>query len=184
MKSPSSSSVAPSRVDIPITPLPPRRCARNALTAVRLMNPPWVMLMMHPSFRIKSSMAISPSSGTNWVSRGLAYLSRISRSSFLIMVKTRCSFAIGRSANNANELIQVRQGNQITFQRFRPLFRLAQFKPGAAKNDFASVLDVRLVSNFEWQQFWPAVIDRQHVHGEGRFHRGVLVEIVNYDFRI
>src|SRR5439155_20852188 len=85
---------------------------------------------------------------------------------------------------NANELIQVRQGNQITFQRFRPLFRLAQFKTGAAKNDFASVFDIRLVSNFEWQQFWPAVIDRQHVHSEGRFHRGVLVEIVNYDFRI
>src|SRR5205809_7853837 len=93
-------------------------------------------------------------------------------------------FTIGRSANNANELIQVRQGNQITMQRFRPLFRLAQFKTGAAKNDFASVLDVRLVSNFEWQQFWPAVIDCQHVHSEGRFHRGVLVEIVNYNFRI
>ena len=29
-----------------MTPLPPRRCARNALTAVRLMKPPCVMLMM------------------------------------------------------------------------------------------------------------------------------------------
>ena len=32
---------------MPMTPLPPRRCARKALTAVRLMKPPWVMLMMH-----------------------------------------------------------------------------------------------------------------------------------------
>ena len=92
--------------------------------------------------------------------------------------------AVRGSTNDSDELIQVGQRNQIAFQRFGPFFGLAQLKTGAAKNDFSPVLDIRLVSNFEWQQFWPAVIDRQHVHGEGRFHRGVLVEIVNYDFRI
>src|SRR5437870_13865753 len=60
-------------------------------------------------------------------------------------------FAIGRPANNTNELIEVRQRDQVTFQRLCTFFCFAQFEPGAPKNDLASVLDIRLVSNFEWQ---------------------------------
>ena len=92
--------------------------------------------------------------------------------------------AIGRPADDANELIQVRQRDQIAFERLRALFRFAQFETGAAKNNLAPVLDIRLVSNFEWQQFWPAMIDRQHVPREGGFHRGMLVKIVNHNLRV
>src|SRR5438067_1219342 len=74
--------------------------------------------------------------------------------------------AIGRSANDANELIQVCQRDQIALERFCAFFRLAQFETRASKNDFASVFDIRLVSNFEWQQLRSAMVDRQHVHGE------------------
>ena len=49
-----------------MTPLPPRRCARNALTAVRLIKPAWVMLMMQPSLTIRSSMLISACVGSNF----------------------------------------------------------------------------------------------------------------------
>src|SRR5437588_11761552 len=65
-------------------------------------------------------------------------------------------FAISRSANDANELIQVCQRDQIALERFRAFFRLAQFETRASQHDFAPVLDICLVSNFEWQQFWPA----------------------------
>src|SRR5882724_6996597 len=67
--------------------------------------------------------------------------------------------AIGRSANDANELIQVCQRDQITLEGFRAFFRLAQFETRASQHDFAPVFYIRLVSNFEWQQFWPAVIN-------------------------
>ena len=33
--------------------------------------------------------------------------------------------AIGRVANDADELVQVGEGDQVAFQQFRPLFRLA-----------------------------------------------------------
>src|SRR4029077_20758757 len=59
-------------------------------------------------------------------------------------------FAIGRSANDANELIQVCQRDQIALEGFRAFFRLAQFKTRAPQHYFASVFDIRLVSNFEW----------------------------------
>ena len=61
----SPSAVDVSRVVIPITPLPPRRCERYAFTFVRLIRPLCVMVMITPSWAIRSSMAISPSSGTN-----------------------------------------------------------------------------------------------------------------------
>ena len=158
----------------------------------------------------------------NWVSRGEPYLSRISRSSFLMMVKTRASFArmsrkslivlisslyslvdlfplesgqliqaqienlvclvfaesvaafgqsrfvanenadlldlfsrefeseqfnsrfiaIGRSADDADEFIEIRQGDEITFERFGAFLRFTQFETCPAQNHFAAMIDV------------------------------------------
>ena len=50
--------------------------------------------------------------------------------------------AIGRSANDADEFIEIRQGNQITFKRFGALLGFAQFKTRPAKDDFAAMIDV------------------------------------------
>ena len=51
--------------------------------------------------------------------------------------------AIGRTANDADEFIQIRQRDEITFERLRALLRFAQFEAGAAQDDFAPMLDVR-----------------------------------------
>src|SRR5213076_550470 len=53
--------------------------------------------------------------------------------------------AIGRFTNDANELVQVFQRNQVTFERFGALFGLAQFKPGAPQQHFPTVLDIASV---------------------------------------
>ena len=52
--------------------------------------------------------------------------------------------AIGRSADDANEFIEIRERNEITFERFGALFGLAQFEAGAPQYDFAPVIDVAL----------------------------------------
>ena len=205
-----------------MTPLPPRRCARNALTAVRLMKPPWVMLMMQPSFAMRSSMLISPSSGTSWVRRGVAvFVANLAQlllddredarflredvaqvldrfDQLLVFVVDLVAlqpgelieaqiedliglmfaesvtavgqprfvanqdadlldlfpgelereqfdprfFAIGRSANDADEFIEVRQRDEVTFERFRALLGFAQFEARPAQDHFAAMLDV------------------------------------------
>ena len=92
--------------------------------------------------------------------------------------------AIGRSANDADEFIEIRQRDEITFERFGALLRFAQFEARPAQNDFAAMLDVSGVRLLERKQFRPAVIDREHDDRERAFHRGVLVEIVDDDLRI
>src|SRR5439155_40917 len=104
---------------MPMTPFPPRRCARNALTAVRLINPPWVMLIIHPSFAMRSSMLISPSSAMN--SDLLDLLSRKFESE-----QFHARFVtVGRIANDSNEFIEINQRDQIPFEGFGALFRFA-----------------------------------------------------------
>src|SRR5258708_13736772 len=57
---------------------------------------------------------------------------------------------IGRSPNDANELIQVCQRDQIALHRFRAFLRLAQFETRASQHDFAPVFAIPLVRNFAW----------------------------------
>ena len=77
--------------------------------------------------------------------------------------------AIGRSANDADEFVEVCQRDEIAFESFRALLRLPQFKAGAAQDHFAAMFDVGGVRFLERKQFRPAVIDRQHVDRERRF---------------
>ena len=57
------------------------------------MNPPWVIVMISPSLASRSSMLISPASGTIWVRRGVAYLALIVCTSSLMIASTRDSRA-------------------------------------------------------------------------------------------
>ena len=91
--------------------------------------------------------------------------------------------AVRRTADDADELVEVRQRDEITFERFGALLGLAQFVTGPAQNDFAPMIDVSLVRLLERKQLRPAMIDREHVDRERAFHRGVLVEIVDDDLR-
>src|SRR3979411_196789 len=198
MKSPSSSSVAPSRVDIPITPLPPRRCARNALTAVRDANDATFvgdeilhvdLALVFDEFRQSgrtmfvadlAQFLFDNGEDTRLFRQNIAQIldrvdellvllvdlipfqagqlieAKLENLIGLVLAKRvtpiyQAGFvanknadlldlfsgklvgeqlharliAIGRSANNANEVIEVGQRDEITFQRFGPFFRFA-----------------------------------------------------------
>ena len=75
--------------------------------------------------------------------------------------------AIRRAANDADEFIEIRERDEVTFERLGAFLGFAQFEAGAAQDDFAAVLDVGLVRFLESEQFRPAVIDREHVDREG-----------------
>ena len=53
--------------------------------------------------------------------------------------------AIGRSANDANEFIEISQRDQISFESFGALLRFAQFIARPAQNHFAAMIDVSLI---------------------------------------
>ena len=93
-------------------------------------------------------------------------------------------FAVGRTADDADELVEICQRDEITFERFGALLGFAQFEAGPAQDHFAAMIDVGLVRLLERKQFRPAVIDRQHVDRERAFQRGVLVKIVDDDLRV
>src|SRR4051794_23430855 len=63
--------------------------------------------------------------------------------------------AIGRSANDTDEFVEVCQSDQIAFESFRALFRLPQFKAGASQHYFAAMFDVGGVCFLERKQFRP-----------------------------
>ena len=50
--------------------------------------------------------------------------------------------AIGRTADDADELIEIRQRDEITFERFGALLGFAQLETGPAQDHFAAMLDV------------------------------------------
>ena len=50
--------------------------------------------------------------------------------------------AVARTADDADEFIEVRQRDEVAFERLGALLGLAQFKARAAQDDFAAMLDV------------------------------------------
>ena len=54
--------------------------------------------------------------------------------------------AIGGTADDADEFIEIRQRDEITFQRFGAILGLAQFEARPAEDDFAAMLDIRQCS--------------------------------------
>ena len=95
-----------------------------------------------------------------------------------------CFFAVGRAANDADELIQIRERDEITFERFGAVFGFAQLVARPAQDDLAAMFDVSRVRFLERKQFRPAVVDREHRSREGTLHLSVLVEIVDDDLGI
>src|SRR5947199_8400983 len=89
--------------------------------------------------------------------------------------------AIGRSANDADEFVEVGERDEITFEGFGAFFGFAQFEAGPSQYYFAAMLEVTAVGFLERKQFPRAVIDGQHDDRERAFHQGVVVEIVDND---
>ena len=67
--------------------------------------------------------------------------------------------AVGGLADDADELVQVGQGDEIALERFGALLGLAQLEAGAADDDFAAVLDVAIDQLLEVRGLGPAVVD-------------------------
>src|SRR5947207_13256626 len=70
-----------------------------------------------------------------------------------------CFIAIGRPTDDANEFIEISERDEITFERLRALFRLAQLEARPAHNDFAPMFDESGVGCCERKEFWLPVID-------------------------
>jgi len=52
--------------------------------------------------------------------------------------------AVLARTDDTDELVEVRQCDEITFQQFGAFLGLAQFKARATQNDFAPMLDIAL----------------------------------------
>ena len=91
--------------------------------------------------------------------------------------------AVGGVADDADEFVQVGEGDEIAFQHFRALFRLAQFEFRAADHHFAPVLDVAIDQLLEPQRLGPAMVDGQRIDAKRRLQRGVLVQVVDDHLR-
>ena len=88
-------------------------------------------------------------------------------------------FAVFRAADDADEFVQVGQGDEEGFKFFGAHFGFGQEMAGAAQDDFAAVLDVAGDGLFERKQLRLAMVDGQHGDGERALQRGVLVEVVD-----
>src|SRR5688572_15039728 len=91
--------------------------------------------------------------------------------------------AICRSANDADEIVEVREREQIALENFRSFLRLLQLIASAAQDYFAAMLDVALNHFLEIQDLWAAVIDCQHVRSKTALERSVLVKIIDDHLR-
>ncbi len=88
-------------------------------------------------------------------------------------------FAVGGLADDADEFIEIGQGDEVAFQSFGALLGLAQVEAGAADDDFAPMVDVAIDQLLETEGLGASVIDGQGVDGEAALQRGVLVEIID-----
>ena len=89
--------------------------------------------------------------------------------------------AIARTANDADEFIQVRQGAEVAFENLGAFLGLLQLKARPAQNNLAPMLDIALDKLLQVQRLGPPVIDGEAIHGEADFQLRVLVEVVDDD---
>ena len=89
--------------------------------------------------------------------------------------------AVGGVFDDLDEVINVREGDEVAFEFLGFDFGLVEEEAGAAEDDLAAVLDVAIDRFFERKELWLAAVDRQHVHAERGLDRGVLEEIVDDD---
>ena len=92
--------------------------------------------------------------------------------------------AVGGVADDADELVEVGQRDEIAFERLGALLGLPQFEARAAQDHFAAMLDVAVDELLESEQLRAAVVDGELLTAKEDFQRGVLVEIVDDDLRI
>ena len=91
--------------------------------------------------------------------------------------------AAGRSADDADDVVQVIEGNLVTHQNVFALFGFAQFENRAPAHHIHAVLDEQLDQRDQPQLTRLAAHDSQQDHAERFLHLGVLEEIVQDELR-
>ena len=88
---------------------------------------------------------------------------------------------IARRADDADDLVDVRQRDEQSLEDVRARLGLAQLVLRAPDDDLALVPDVRVDDPGQRQRARDAVDERDGVHAERRLQRRVLVELVQHD---
>ena len=91
--------------------------------------------------------------------------------------------AVGGFADNLDELIKIRERDDITFQRLSAALSLLQFVTRAPHDDFTAVHDVAINGFLERQCLGLAVINGEHIDAEGGGQLRVLVEVIDDHLR-
>ena len=90
---------------------------------------------------------------------------------------------VPRSANQLDDLVEVIERDLQPFEDVGAGLGFAQLELGPAPHDFAAELDELIDDLNELQHARPAAADRQHDDAERRLQLGVLVQVVEHDFR-
>ena len=88
--------------------------------------------------------------------------------------------AVLRVADDLDEVIKVRQGDEVALELLGAGLGLAEEEAGAAQDDLAAVLNEAGDRLLEREKLRTSPVDGQHRDGEGGLERGVLVEIVDH----
>ena len=88
--------------------------------------------------------------------------------------------AVLRIADDLDEVIKVRQGDEVALELLGARLGLAEEEAGAAQDDLAAVLDEAGDRFLEREELRSSPVDGQHRDGEGGLERGVLVEVVDH----
>ena len=91
--------------------------------------------------------------------------------------------AVGGFADNLDELIKIRERDDITFQRLSSALSLLQFVTRAPHDDFAAVLDIAIDGFLKRECLGLAVINGEHIDAEGGGQLRVLVEVIDDHLR-
>ena len=89
--------------------------------------------------------------------------------------------AVGGPADDLDHLVQVRERDEVAFQRLGAALGLPQVEAGAAQHNLAAMLDVAVNQLLEIERLGPAGVDGQLADGEGGLQRGHLIELVDRD---
>ena len=89
-----------------------------------------------------------------------------------------------RSLDQRDDLVDVRERNGEPFEQVGAFARLAQVVYRATRDDFAPMTHERFDHFLEVEQARLAVDQRDHVDAEHRFHRRLLVEVVEDDLGV
>ena len=88
-----------------------------------------------------------------------------------------------RRFDEGDDLVHVGQRDCQTFQDVAALTCLAQFKNGTARHDFATMAQECFDDLFQVEQLGLAVNDGDHIDTEAVLQLGLLVQMVEHDFR-